>query len=233
MEDLELIVEQSEEVAEESEKETTIELATIVEVLNDGVTLTIDGNDSASSKHYKANTGIRFKAGDRVIISKTSGSYVVEFPIGSPNSNLDIPNGGSSGQVLQKNSNNDFDVKWGTIIPSGGTQGQVLTKRSGSDFDVTWSNASASTDRLVNGNYQVILDSNLLKPYTSGGVSLGSQYNQFKDLYCNGSILLGASYSSSLGFFGQSPISKQRLSDSATLSDVINGLRNYGLFSAW
>ena len=44
-----------------------------------------------------------------------------------------VPDGGTTGQVLKKNSNTDGDVTWGSVdaLPSGGTAGQVLQKNSG------------------------------------------------------------------------------------------------------
>ena len=48
------------------------------------MTLIFDGSTTASEKHYKCNTSISFKAGDRVKISKISGSYVVDYVVGIP-----------------------------------------------------------------------------------------------------------------------------------------------------
>lgn len=53
-------------------------LATVVQVAEDGVVLDI------GEKHYKCNTGIVFKVGDRVKLIKDSGTYLVAFPIGAP-----------------------------------------------------------------------------------------------------------------------------------------------------
>jgi len=53
-----------------------------------------------------------------------------------------LPTGGTTGQILKKNSNNDFDASWGTInfVPNGGTTGQVLAKNSNNDGDFAWVN---------------------------------------------------------------------------------------------
>lgn len=58
--------------------------ATIGEIFEDGVSLVFDGQDAATEKHYKVNTSIVFKAGDRVKIFADSGTYVVEYAIGYP-----------------------------------------------------------------------------------------------------------------------------------------------------
>lgn len=62
----------------------SFDLATVGAVYSDGLSLIFDGSTSASQKHYKCNTSISFKAGDRVKISKISGSYVVDYVVGSP-----------------------------------------------------------------------------------------------------------------------------------------------------
>lgn len=52
-----------------------------------------------------------------------------------------LPAGGTTGQVLEKNSSTNFDVSWDTLvgIPAGGSTSQVLEKTSGTDYAVAWS----------------------------------------------------------------------------------------------
>jgi hypothetical protein len=57
------------------------------------------------------------------------------------------PAGGSTGEVLKKQSGSDFDYDWdtdatGSGVPVGGTIGQVLTKQSGTDYDTDWDDQS-------------------------------------------------------------------------------------------
>ena len=94
--------------------------ATIGEVYEDGVSLIFDGEDAATEKHYLCNTSAFFVAGDRVKILPDSGTYIVEYVVGTPQKNeggsvIGIPSGGSAGQVLKKNSGNDGDVVWGDV----------------------------------------------------------------------------------------------------------------------
>lgn len=55
-----------------------------------------------------------------------------------------LPTGGTTGQVLTKNSNADGDAGWvdqtggSDELPTGGATGQVLAKASGTDGDVEW-----------------------------------------------------------------------------------------------
>lgn len=58
--------------------------ATIGAVYTDGVTLIFDGTEVASTKRYKVNRSAAFAAGDRVKITRDSGTYVVEYPVGNP-----------------------------------------------------------------------------------------------------------------------------------------------------
>ena len=53
-------------------------LATIGSKNASGVTLILDGLSSASQKRYKhVETGVSLTAGDRVLVVKLSGTYVV------------------------------------------------------------------------------------------------------------------------------------------------------------
>ena len=52
-----------------------------------------------------------------------------------------LPQGGTVGQVLIKNSSEDGDASWKDIValPKGGTMGQVLSKKTETDGDAEWS----------------------------------------------------------------------------------------------
>ena len=57
-------------------------LATVGAVYSDGLSLILDGQTEATTKHYKRNTAITFSAGQRVKVVKISGTYIVEYPVG-------------------------------------------------------------------------------------------------------------------------------------------------------
>ena len=128
---------------EETAPETTddIELATVAAIGENGVTLLIDGNEESGTKEYRVNAAQLIQAGDRVKISRISGSYVVNFVVGSPMERYPIPSGGEDGQVLTKDGSSPYAVKWATAgsLPSGGSAGQALTKKTSSNYDVEWS----------------------------------------------------------------------------------------------
>lgn len=70
------------------EKKETISaessFATVGEVTDTGITLILDGQTEPTAKEYKCNTSCPFKAGDRVKVFKDSGTYVVEYIVGTP-----------------------------------------------------------------------------------------------------------------------------------------------------
>lgn len=57
------------------------------------------------------------------------------------------PAGGTTGQILAKKSDDDFDTEWEDVpnapngTPDGGTTGQILAKKSGTDYDDEWIDA--------------------------------------------------------------------------------------------
>lgn len=63
---------------------TAAELATVGAKYTDGLSLIFDGQTAATAKHYKCNSSVTFKAGDRVKICRMSGTYVVEYVVGNP-----------------------------------------------------------------------------------------------------------------------------------------------------
>ena len=124
-----------EELPQDNADETIFNFATIGSVHSDGVTLIFDGQPAATDKHYKVNTSVVFHAGDRVKILKDSGTYVVEYTVGSPKTSEvhGIPAGGSTGQMLAKRTNANYDTAWADApagLPSGGSTGQIVKKTS-------------------------------------------------------------------------------------------------------
>lgn len=55
--------------------------ATVGAVYSDGLTLIFDGQTTPTTKRYKRNAGVTFRAGDRVKILRDSGTYVVEYVV--------------------------------------------------------------------------------------------------------------------------------------------------------
>lgn len=216
--------------------EPEMRFATVGAVFGDGVTLIFDGQTAATEKHYKCNTSVLFHPGDRVKIASDSGTYVVEYIVGSPGADAPIPKGGSSGQVLSKKSDSDGDVVWKNIssgsttgkLPSGGTTGQYLKKKSNSDYDTEWStppssggSSSGSTDKLVgsgSNNSATLNSSRQFVPAASSSLyahSLGSSASPWYNIYIGGGTMSFGTSSSKLAFFGGTAQSKLTLSTSS------------------
>lgn len=100
--------------------------------------------DAINSKKGTANGFAELDATGKVPTSQLPSQHV-------------LPSGGSSGQVLTKNSGTDYDVEWAT--PSGGGDGSVIDDNSGEgDTDVTWSaNKIHGEFELQVGNINALL----------------------------------------------------------------------------
>ncbi|RIV21365.1 hypothetical protein DYU11_18335 [Fibrisoma montanum] len=97
----------------------------------------------------KANdtTSTNFPAG-WFQIREMGGNYYIRPKTGNT-SRINLPAGGTTGQVLAKTSGANGAVAWTTPgaaangLPTGGTTGQVLTKTSSTDFAASWQTVSA------------------------------------------------------------------------------------------
>lgn len=80
-----------------------------------------------------------FQAGIKVadVYTPKSGSITLYAP-------HDMPTGGSTGQVLKKLSDSDYNTGWDTphYVPAGGRTSQVLKKVSNADYAYEWVNES-------------------------------------------------------------------------------------------
>ena len=145
-------------ILENAEETATIvrNFATIGAVYEDGVSLIFDGEDAPTEKHYLCNTNVYFSPGDRVRIVEDSGTYVVEYVVGSPKQQrtVGLPSGGLAGQILQKMSDEEFHAAWQTLqglLPTGGSAGQFLKKSSATNYDVTWGDMDEVSGTLPKG----------------------------------------------------------------------------------
>lgn len=164
---------------EDEEAGEGISLATVASVTASGVTLIIDGEEEAGEKEYKVNAMQRIKVGDRVRIFKVSGTYLIEYVVGTPMSRYPIPAGGSDGQYLAKDRTSNYAVKWVTPptvhgIPTGGTAGQLLAKNSGNDYDVKWVNQAHELP--TGGTANQVLAKNSANNYDVKWVTLESAH---------------------------------------------------------
>lgn len=79
-------------------------------------------------------------------IASTEPVRVADLAGGSAVTVNNLPVGGTTRQVLAKNSGTNYDVLWNNSgVPIGGTVNQVLKKNSSTDWDTSWATPSAST----------------------------------------------------------------------------------------
>lgn len=91
----------------------------------------------------------------------------------------DMPLDGTTGQVLAKQTDDDFDIAWidpPVSLPLGGANGQFLGKNSGTDLDVAWKNppyelpVGGATDQVLAKNSATDRDVKWSTPAAGGGV---------------------------------------------------------------
>lgn len=95
--------------------------------------------------------GVEIGVQDGELVVKTGGSEQGRVKANGTSSGVfgsggsSLPTGGTTGQLLAKNSNTNGDVHWiddpsgGKIaLPAGGTAGQFLKKNSSTDGDASW-----------------------------------------------------------------------------------------------
>lgn len=61
-----------------------LSLATVGAKYTDGVSLIFPGQTEATAKHYRCNADVTFAAGNRVLLARVSGSYVVLCRVDKP-----------------------------------------------------------------------------------------------------------------------------------------------------
>lgn len=73
-----------------------------------------------------------------------------------------------------------IDINTGSShgIPSGGTTGQVLTKNSNTDYDVSWGSESLDTETIASGDRLVIYDNSASKKAKSS-IQFGANANKY------------------------------------------------------
>lgn len=65
------------EIENEQRAQPNHSIATVAGVYSDGISLIFAGQAGGSQKHYPYNKNVTFSAGDKVLITRASGTYVV------------------------------------------------------------------------------------------------------------------------------------------------------------
>ena len=146
----------------EVEKTEIPQFAVVTSVDESGLQLIFDGEKYPTKKRYKYNTALTFKVGDRVRVSKQSGSYIVEYPVGT--TKFTTPPYGPSG-IKFSYTENSVSINWSD--PSD--------KTSGDDVIAKWA-----------GTYLVRNESRIPLDETDGTVLVN---NKVKDAYKTSSFV--------------------------------------------
>ena len=96
----------------EKEVEITAALATVMGKGIRGLILQFDGEDAPREKQFKCNPMYQYVYGERVLVRKISGTYIVANPIGSVNLYRTVS--------FQYDKQNNGTVSWGDDIVSVG-----------------------------------------------------------------------------------------------------------------
>lgn len=148
------------------------QFATVVDIEEAGLQLIFDGEQYPTKKRYKYNTALTFKVGDRVRVSKQSGSYIVEYPIGTTKFTTP-PYGPNS--VKFSYTENSVSINWGD--PSDTMSGDdVIAKWAGTYLVRNESRIPLDeTDGTVLVNNKV-KDAYKTAPFVDSGLILGKTY---------------------------------------------------------
>lgn len=137
-------------------------LATVGAVYDDGLSLILEGQTEATTKHYKCNTSATFAAGDRVKVARISGSYIVEYVVGPPGS-------GGNGEYQDRIVKDGFGVAMigRFVTPIYGTESVGATNN--------WFNGASANKFYVcyNANVRAVLACNSAGKLLVNGTAIG------------------------------------------------------------
>lgn len=136
--------------SDEPKEAAEASFATIAQVFADGVTLRFDGLDAPTTKRYKVNAFIVFRPGDRVRVIKDSGTYVVEYPVGSPRTSFAADTAANADHALRADSaahaeTADSAAQAETALSLSGTVSYAATAGTAASL---WSEGQTNTTRI-------------------------------------------------------------------------------------
>lgn len=137
-------------------------LATVGAVYDDGLSLILEGQTEATTKHYRCNTSVKFAAGDRVKVARISGSYVVEYVVGPPSS------GEETSEIQDRIKKGDYGiyVNQNFVLPIYGNERVGATNvpfngMSANSFYVCY-NASKHATLTCNSNGKLVVNGTVI-----------------------------------------------------------------------
>lgn len=231
----EIFRELGEEIARQAKE---LAVGTVRSVSAGGISISIDG-DTQGAKNYTCSRSDRFRTGDRVLLGRESGTWIVICRIGSPGgpaaktndmtqsvgvdadgalwtvpaSAYELPVASTS-QLGGVKTSAAYSSGTHTVKVAADSNGVLYAEKPASEY-ATELSTSASSD-----TYNIALNSNReLVPshYNSAtNFSLGSSLKPFSSAYIGyfGTVMIGndSSLLAKLGFFGHTANGKQTLS---------------------
>lgn len=228
-----------EEKKEGQEQETKSNIfAEVSRVEDGGVALKIDGEEG-TAKVYTCNKDTRFNIGDKVLVVKESGTYIVVCRVGQKSGlqpkteEMTQAVGVDADGALWTKPNNIKPVAKTSYmsIPVGVDGDGKLWAEKGADYNRLYTTKTSITD------YVELTATRGFRPASmssSKTYSLGVEEAWWGDTYIGGYGEVRICNSSSaaycaLGFFGTKPVARQTVSSTATVADLITALKKYGL----
>lgn len=128
---------EEQEILTREEKEYAI--ATIIEDKTSTVIVKFDGEEENSTKEFPKNVGIKFSAGQRVVMRKINGNYICEYPISG-----ESPSPSQKYSIQSETTSRSFSV---SSVASGNTSSTnaSITRPSGNGWHLTGVSAYSST----------------------------------------------------------------------------------------
>lgn len=230
-----------EEKKEGQEQETKSNIfAEVSRVEDGGVALKIDGEEG-TAKVYTCNKDTRFNIGDKVLVVKESGTYIVVCRVGKKSGlqpkTEDMTQAvgvDADGALWTKPAPNDIKPTSKTTymtVPVGVDAAGKLWAEKGAEYNKLYTTKTTTSD------YVELTTVREFKPAAmspSQQYSLGTSGAWWGDTYIGGYGEVRICNSSSaaycaLGFFGTAPVARQTVSSTATVAQLITALKKYGL----
>ena len=93
----------------------------------------------------------------RFLVKQTDGTYLEHIKI---DNKYQVLGGGTGNGTNGEDGTDGTDGTNGVGVPAGGTTGQILTKKSNTDYDTEWEDAS-STNAEFNAVFDFLFNGNL------------------------------------------------------------------------
>lgn len=132
-------------------------IASIISIDQNGVGLRFDGSTADSSKSYPRNTGVVLSVGQRVIVQKINGEFVVMAPVGAAQdanvvSKADLNDYATKAELSEYAKTTDLDA----YAKTTDLKTFVMDSHSTGGFNTAAGGSNTSTLYITKANYKPI-----------------------------------------------------------------------------